>query len=675
MYKRLGLLLASAMMMLLLSGCSSVGGSREAMSAYVDKVEQKTVLMFNSSKEDLNIGELYLKTLGDERERVADSVFKGEYKLMADTNTVLFLDSKNILYVKEKGKEKERVADGVLKSAYYFNEDEQTITFLRQVDSSPEKPVELYIKKLGLEKEKISSDMSRLASTAAYKISSDGQNIYYVNKDKSFYSKEANKDKEKIASDVEHFSVNPRGNAYAYLNNQGSYYVKWSNDIEPQKVTTSKVGSLVISRDGLAAVFTADYNNEKNRGELYIVTKGQSPIKVASDVKRFDFTSDGRNIFYLNDEGMLYVKPIPKIADKTYTNTQKFIDELNQLEKIKLGSDIESFQVGPEGANAVFIDKDKNLYFSYNKREKVKVASDVVSVRLFPHSFAFINKEKQLYLNSKISDSANLTSNNNMIGQSVDAIAASAFGKYIAFIDHENKSAVLCIEGQKPEEMISSIMDYDTIIYNASILYDKKLEYKESVGIYKNSKLDVLYSITQDKQFVLYQDGLEKEKSPIKVEGSDKISLTFGSSSKNSELNQSRYKFIKGDAGKWKLSVGIESYDLESITEDELKKELARQKKEAENKAAEESRKEALRKKKEQAHTNGDHYLTYGKYIYNYESLYASPSFSSEYLGTFNDSGSRYIYDYKVTNNGDLWVKAAANNGYGYFDVWIYVGD
>lgn len=666
--------LSAVIVLLSLSACNM----NVQTSLFVEDDQEQGFLIFTGGEDNIAIGDLYYKSSGKEKEKLGEKIKKNEYLLFPNSKAVLFLDENGVLYYKAQGREKVKISDSVKDSSFAFSSDEQTIAFITKNDDNTETPAELYIKKLDSEKEKITSDMSNTSGRHSYSLTADGSTVFYINKDSVLYKKPRQSDKEKIGSEVTSFSINSSGTAYTYLTSSNNYYVKWANDTESQKVTSDAVGNMSLSDNGLVAVFTDSYNFEKGLGELYIIIRNSDAIKIASDVQNFKLSFDGQSLYYLNDEGDVYLKKLPVINENTYQNQEKFLDKLNKEAKTMLCSDVVQYEISADGKNAVFIDTDKNLYLSYNQQEKVRFASDVENAKIFPERLLFLNKEKQLVLNSIISETSNSQENNKIIAQKASNYATSPYGKYIVFFNDENMSVMLCSDGQKPEAAIEAADSFDTIIYDNYTVYEKKLKISDITGIYKNQSLGIAYKMAGDGVFDIYEDGVTKESKKVNVNGIDKYTaeILLTEADENSELSKNNYQFVvKSDGSKFIKISGTE-YTLTTIDEEGLTAELERQKKEKEKREAEEARRIAEEKRKAEiaerkaaAAARGKNYMRDGVYVSAYQTLYYSPSYSSASTYYFSYGGYKDVYDYQVSNDGStLWLKIYGGI-YGYF--WV----
>ena len=97
-------------------------------------------------------------------------------------------------------------------------------------------------------------------------------------------------------------------------------------------------------------------------GNLYQYKIGEdSKDKIASEVRGFEVSDDGKKIGYINSENSIYLK----YADK---------------EKEKIASDVSTLEYVTEDFTTVYYIKDGSLYKQVEGADKVKIASDVYDV-------------------------------------------------------------------------------------------------------------------------------------------------------------------------------------------------------------------------------------------------------------------------------------------------------
>ena len=651
---------------IMLAGCGVVSVFNQT-----DSEIEPAMLMFVGSKEDINSGELYVQEIGEEKDKLASTAIKDEYILAPNTHAVLLLNKENELYFKAPGVEKTKIASDVLKASYCFSKDESTIAFLVKSRTKEKPTSDLYIQKIGQDKEKITSGLAGDASTLSYKLSADASNIIFLDTEKNLYYWQTATDKEKLANDVKLFNTYDNNNAYSYLNNDDVYYVKFSNDTEAQRISITDIGNLRILDNGLMAVFTGGYNWEKGYGELYSAVKGGDAVKIASNVKSFTIAKDN-NLYYVNDESGLYLKQLPEINENTYKDSSKFIDKMNDGEKVKIGSDVIYYEISPNGKNCAYIDVDSNLYLSYNEGEKAKVASDITNVRVYNDRLLFVNKESQLYLNSAIKKTDNIKDNNKVIAQMLNNFSVLNEGKHIMFTTSETNALTMVVDSGEPQEIINECNSYDIILVQNQKAFEKKLLLADIVGTYKNNDLGVAYKITSDRKFTLYEKGEEKETSDLKANGINKLSAELKSDNKDSILTKQNVVFSVAADGTKSIIIDETSYALEVIDEEGLTTELERQKKAEEDAKAEAERKAAAEKaeadrqvRRTSAESRALDYYYDDVYVSSYETLYYSPSYGSASGTTFTDSHWATVYDYEVSYDGyTIWLKVDSDSGF-----------
>lgn len=645
-------------------GCNSISAFKQSES-----VIEPALLMFSGSNENINSGELYIQEIGGEKEKLANTALKDEYLMAPNSHAVLLLNDENELYLKIPGEEKTKISGDVLPSSYCFSNDESTIAFLVKSGTDDNPSSDLYISKIGDEKEKISTDFSVDATKSNYKLSNDAGSIIFINADSVLYKWSAADGKEKIAGDVDSFNAYDNNNAYSYVNNEGIYYVKFSNDTEAQRISVDDVNNLRVSGNGLMAVFTGGFNQEKGYGELYTAAKGSDVVKISSNVKNFSIS--GNNLFYINDENCLYSKKLPDINSNMDKHSAKFADKVNSGKKKKLGSEVLYHEISPNGKNVAFIDNDSNLYLCYDETDKVKVASDVATVRVFDTRLVFANRDHQLYLNSVISETGNMKENNKMIAQLLNDFNVIDNGKRIIFTTSDSDALTMLVDGVTTQVLIDECNTYDIILIQNKKSFEKKLLLSDIVGIYKNADIGVAYKITNDKQFVLYEKGEEKETADLKFNGINRLSAVLKSDDRSSFLSQNDVMFLVTEDGTRMITISGTSYTLEAIDEEGLSEELERQKKAeadakaaAEQKAAAEKAAAELKARKERAEISARNYYSNGVQISSYETLYYSPDYGSASSTTFRNNHLGTVYDYQISSDGwTIWLEVKSSEG------------
>lgn len=395
--------------------------------------------------------QFYIKENKDEKQKLSDTiVLKSnyinyeEYIGSSPSGKIIYFieeynEEKDIgeLYIKEKGKEKQKIASDVNGDWVSISEDGSKILFLQ--DYNHEKYVgELYLYTKGKEKEKIASDVC-----ANFCITPDGNKMTFIQNfslDKFFgelYYKEIKKDKVKIDSEVNFLQyLSKDGNSIAYLKEYGEKYYSLANlyikekDKDPERIAYDvNIDSFITNNDGNQMAFIANYQEDKFCGDLYIkvLEEDLEKEKVDSDVTEiinnnysiYNNLMDDLTVFYNKQydtsETDLYVKKLGKEKEKLLNNSEdifsfKHSNEGNAIayikdfdmdemqgslyiqkyekgkwkDKEKISGEAHNFDMSDNGKRLLYlIDYIKNkgdLYLFEEEKEPIKISSDVNGV-------------------------------------------------------------------------------------------------------------------------------------------------------------------------------------------------------------------------------------------------------------------------------------------------------
>ena len=285
-----------------------------------------------------NDSSLYIKKKSlNEKEKIASSVVT--FSLSSKGNVVFYQKDNDGMYYKlEDASESEKVYTGKagLTQVSYHGD---TFCYLADYDMYTENPKgELYLVKPGIEPLKISSDIVQ------YILSPDGHRVYYKNNDNTLYTielpqlkktdeksiakfKEALKvqEKRKLGDDTTSFVTSKDGSIIAWTNTDFDLYClepgnekqKLAPNVEAFSLSENAVVYLnkdkelqVINKTdskkpfdaSTKATIASDINNyatspycryivyTTTTGELYHLTAGSQPIKLSDKLNDFDFT-------------------------------------------------------------------------------------------------------------------------------------------------------------------------------------------------------------------------------------------------------------------------------------------------------------------------------------------------------------------------------------------------
>lgn len=171
-----------------------------------------------------------------------------------------------------------------------LSEDGKYIFFPDKIDDG----ISIYYREIAKpESETIKIDSDILS----YTVNTSATMVTYLKGDEGnlYQYKLAEDTKDKIASEVVNFEVSDDGNQIAYINSEGSFYLK-NADKDTEKIA-SEVSSIEYLSDDFKTVY---YIKE---GSLYKQVEGEDKEKLASDVYDVIKIYETGEIYYLSSEG------------------------------------------------------------------------------------------------------------------------------------------------------------------------------------------------------------------------------------------------------------------------------------------------------------------------------------------------------------------------------------
>ncbi len=632
-----------------------------------DAEETPMAVIFLKGEDDPFFGELYVCESGGEKVYVASDVISDSYQTFGD-NYLVYIDKKEDLYLKRPGMVSEKIASNALGYGYGYviSKNGNAILYTTGDDG------ELYVYYLDGQKESIGAEV--WGEIGFFDISADGKKIYYCDRDGDFWSWTAEGGNEKIASGSHSYVLKDGAYYYAIYNETAQKsidYVKLANESDAQKIDDVNMSSVQIASGGLFALYLDDCTyDEVYYGELYLHMKNSTPIKLASNVVSYVISDDSNEIYFQDNEGVLYVREIPAIEEETHKEFSKFRDELDKKGKTKLASDVESYKVSPNGRNAAIVDVEKELYLSVDCAKAVRISTDVGEYMVADDRLCFLTGDGNLYLNSQIKKTEALADNNNLIGANVKNFAYTKQGKYISFYDVKLNSLQICIDGQTPEVFVKDANTYDLIYYKNQVAYKNMIEIDDFVGKYKNDEIGYLFEIRKNGgDFTVdWYVGDLSERQPLSVyDAIDRYTLS-AFSYYNSEYSIDR--LVEKNGVKW-FGYQNMNYAMTRLTDEEFADEIEKKKLLEENREATEERREILRDKVLALEREVSKYYRRGIDVTSSTLLYSDHSKEHLLNGVHYDSSTNLsVRSYYVSADGNaLWLQV-----YGMYRgdyVWI----
>lgn len=377
----------------------------------------QTFLMYSETSETEDqgsVGDLYVKTLSSDREKIASNVINEQYKYIQSNDTVLFLTSDNNLYEYKKGSDKEKIASNVVSfDGGYAN----NLTFYQNDES------DLYIFNEARESEKIASSVDQIDMI--------GSDLYYLDSDGNLnvYNIESHQEIA-LGSDIYNFMLLNADGDFVYTNDDYMLFYK-QKDKDPVKISGKEVSPYFIEQVDQGFVYIATEDEEQ---VLYLTSlDGSETIKIAMDVDMYELKGD--NIVYSTYDQNLFMK---KAGDEA---------------ALKLASDVSYFSVADDVV--FYVDVENTVYSVTNAGKKTKKATNAESIRITAaNELIYENSDAELFLNdtklaTDIDDYA-LFSNNLAYGTNDDKLYFMAdLGEAVVVEEDLTKYSVVTYQNKK----------------------------------------------------------------------------------------------------------------------------------------------------------------------------------------------------------------------------------
>ncbi len=148
-----------------------------------------------------------------------------------------------------------------------------------------------------------------------------------------------------------------------------------------------------ITADGKMIFYTDNISEEGNTLYYRYFNSEKEPVKIDSDVSKFEVGKSGRYIIYLDYSGSLY--------------------QYDLENKNKIANDVVSFYVSKSGEKVMYLTEEKNLYIAIRGKDgNVKIDSDVASIRDYDEEYStvYYMKNTDLYKKTEGKDKEKIAS-------------------------------------------------------------------------------------------------------------------------------------------------------------------------------------------------------------------------------------------------------------------------
>lgn len=608
--------------LLLLTGCANNKAKPPATASPLivptepELVTQDTLLLYKANEGDPYLGDLYIQKGNQEKEKISSDVVSYNFMLLDSQDAVIFIDSEDNMYFKKNREEKQLITSEPIID-YLILGDESGVSYLTSDNN-------LYIRKWGQEKEKIASDVMLYDF-----VNHHGDTIGYVDLENNLYIKRKDAEREKIASNASNFFLSSNGATCYYTNLDYDLYMRDLSQEENEKIASNNIYDINVSSDGNLVTYLAEYDFEKEKGEFYIREMGESPRKIASDVRYYQLPADGQLIYYLNEEGSLFL-----------------LDRKKDV-KNKITEEISLFSSSATGDIVVFEKEDKDLYLYTKNKEIEKISDDIIEWDVIDNDIVLLTKDNNLYIKEFNKEKEKISDN-------IESYILASFSKTLAYYTGEFEVYIKTF-GKDAIKVLNDANNFSNIYFSDQMLFYKQLRIKDIHGIWHSEEYpDFFVEITSDNVLKFYAYGEFIGESSVVLEENDMeggLLITSEYIDFYNLLEDTSPLYVQYNN---ENSIDIDYESFIKFDKQLFESELTQQRKTNEANSA-------LKQKVENAYKLADE-LIYSNQIVTTENanLRKFPNADSEILGTLYQFGEFYIDDTAVDENGTIWFYVTA---------------
>lgn len=259
--------------------------------------------------------ELYVKKEGEESKKIATNVYDEMYAIKTGDMICFVKVDPDCFYVRNVNDEENiKITSDPVNDVLVTD---NKVFYLTEYDEISETG-ELYCYGYKKEPKKIAFDVKN------YKISEDGEVIFYCNNEDELYTYKFSKDdKEKLAEEIDDYIMDKKGQMVAYKDKDGNVYLKEAGKDK------EKIGFDCIAWDGAQGKIV--YLNSDQ--DLYSFESGKEKEKIATEVQSFALSPYGNSLAFCTKDGELFLKEYGK-------ENQKILENIDEYYKIYLGNSL-----------------------------------------------------------------------------------------------------------------------------------------------------------------------------------------------------------------------------------------------------------------------------------------------------------------------------------------------
>ena len=617
------------------------------------------VLMFKSSSNNKELGDLYIKPFDGDEEKIASNVYRNQYELL-NNNDVVYIDSENNLYLKKYGQESVKIDKNVPFDSVFISSKNaicyrtyESDNFLENYDSN--------YKDVLIDNEGNSVVINIYKSgeyngNSYYYFSDDGETLYCLDYFNTLSSINLKGEVKKLAGNVYSFVMTQDGSAFAYSTLNNRLYIKWSGVQNVSYVDGLSVSTnYYLSDNGLSCILEATDNDFNTN--LYFITPFNEPIIIFNNSNGYKLDLNNQYLYTLDENNSLYGIKLPNVASNT--KSDNLVEELDKLNKVLIGKEVKDFSISHDGKSVSYINLNNELYTSFELAEAVKIQDDIDNVSYINGLIVYQDKNSKLFINEAYNDMSKVSSSSKEISSNSQFffVENNALDYYI-YMD-EKSDIYIYSANEKSKLILDDVREYNSVKGKIIKIYEKTLSLNNIKGMYicennSNSYDTFAIEITRDYITIVSDNKIEKKDITLIDSTEDSILFTDG------DLDYSIYQ--QDD------SLSLEIYDdemnsyfqykIKSIGIDDYNKKFE--------------------KAKLEMKYNTVYYLIEDYYKNNYQAtevlpLYLEHNLDSIIIGSTIKGEEYDVLNYYVEDDYDFWLYVEFLNSEGVDFAWIYI--
>jgi hypothetical protein len=368
-----------------------------------------------------------------------------------------------------------------------------------------------------------SEEKLKAATGYVHDIAFEDNYIYMIDESNNFIRTTGTAEKDTIKGNVTEYTLLDNGKVF-FQTSDGSdtMYYLYNGDTSEKLRFTDVLEAYADNYSDIIVCLAKKSSEEENTAVIYVHTPENQNLEIEKDISKMAYSGDTNIVYYIKS-GSLYMMQLPDYTG----NLDKYQKELDKTESFKITSDCMEFMMSPNGENIAYLTEDGTLgYMYYQDDDKNIIASNVVSYRIYDKILTYTDADGNIFRNSFTREAHDKqVFESESIGKGTIS-TDSRYGEYFAYKDNDT---LVVLNGENERmTIVPYISDYDHVIINGMVIYDKTLKYSSVVGRYYLLDMDVMMELTAERKCSLYAQGEKQTEVNLTVneDGNNKIGIT-----------------------------------------------------------------------------------------------------------------------------------------------------